>query len=807
MKKNDIVSTGTCVKARRFSAAGRGEAPPKRRSRGFEFARAIAVFGFLFVSPLFAAPYIEYLYPAGTQQGKTIEITLGGRSLDGAREVWVSGEGVTGEVLEVNLPTPEQIREAQKRDEVAAQTARLRLTIAPNAKTGVRDLRIMAKEGLSNRFRFEVGNLTEVSEEEPNSVFASAQTLPALPLVVNGQIKNADRDFFRFQARAGQRLVIEVKGRAIKPYLADAVPGWFQPRIALYNSAGDLIAEEDDFRSDPDPVMFFTVPADGDYVLEIWDALSRGRDDLVYRVKIGEFPYVTDIFPLGGPLGSKQQRIVARGVNLPGEKAGWRIDLPSRKTGIIPAGFKLKSGAETNQRPFEVSDLPEVMEREPNNAQRQAQRVTAPVIVNGRIDKPGDADMFAFEAKAGDKLVFDVMARRLGSPLDAKITLGPQRALGKFITADDVKDERFGLITHHADPRLAHTFEQDGTYTITIEDTQGKGGPEYAYRLSVSPQQPDFELRVMPDNLSVPAGGNVVVQLKAIRIDGYTGPIRLHTEGLPPGFDLAGAEVRAGKNQTVLTLAAPLDAPPGVYKPRFWAEAEIDGKVVKHNVSAAEELMQAFFYYHTVPVEQGYLVVTPANPFRVEVMRPADAGPLELVLDKEVEIPVRIIRNPQAIAALQRSQAAAAQAGGKKPAKQGQNKDKAKTSAKPQTKQQSAKQQAKQQQGKQTQQTTIARLPIRVTATRGGKGMVVEAAVIASTATEGVIRVRCTNAAMVGQEGVFIVEGTMRPRGAKISSLAPALPFKVLPAEGDAPVVLARDPNDPTQKKKFKNKK
>lgn len=749
-----------------------------------------------------AAPYIEYLYPAGAQQGRTVEITLGGRSFDGAREVWVSGEGVTGEVLEVNLPTDEQIREAQKRDEVANQTARVRLTIASDAGAGVRDLRVMAREGLSNRFRFEIGNLPEVSETEPNSIFADAQKLPALPLTVNGQVKNADRDFFRFSARAGQQLVIEVKARAIKPYLADAVPGWFQARIALYDSAGGLIAEVDDFRFDPDPVMFFKVPADGDYAVEIWDALSRGRDDLVYRMKIGELPYVTDIFPLGGNRANTQQRVVARGINLPGNKAAWRIDLANRQPGIMQTGFKLKDGTETNQLSFEIGDLPEITEAEPNHAPRQTQRVTTPVVINGRIDKPGDADVFTFTAKAGDKLVFDVMARRLGSPLDAKITLGPQRMLGKSIVIDDVKDERFGLITHHADPRLAHTFEKDGDYHVTIEDTQGKGGPEYAYRLGIAPQQPDFELRVMPDNLSVPAGANVVVQLKAIRRDGYSGPIRLHTEGLPPGFELAGAEVGAGKNQTILTLAAPPDAPPGVYKPRFRAEAEIDGKTVKHDVNAAEELMQAFFYYHTVPVDQGYLVVTPANPFRVELMRPAGAGPLELVFGEETEIPVRIIRNPRALAALQQLQQPqqarqprqSAQAAAKSSGKQNQGQGNAKSGAKSGGgKGGGKKQQAKAQQNKQAQQAALAKLPIRVTATRGGKGMIADAAVIAPDATEGVIKVRCTNAAMVGQEGVFIIEGTMRPKGTKISSLAPALPFKVLPAEGDDPVTPARD--------------
>ena len=42
------------------------------------------------------------------------------------------------------------------------------------------------------------------------------------------------------------------------------------------------------------------VPEDGPYVIEIKDAISRGRPDFVYRIAIGELPFVTSIFPLGG---------------------------------------------------------------------------------------------------------------------------------------------------------------------------------------------------------------------------------------------------------------------------------------------------------------------------------------------------------------------------------------------------------------------------------------------------------------------------------------------------------------------------
>ncbi len=88
------------------------------------------------------------------------------------------------------------------------------------------------------------------------------------------------------------------------PYIADAVPGWFQPVLALYDADGKEVAYDDDYRFKPDPTILFEVPKDGEYVLAITDAIYRGREDFVYRVTIGELPFVTSIFPLGGPVGA-----------------------------------------------------------------------------------------------------------------------------------------------------------------------------------------------------------------------------------------------------------------------------------------------------------------------------------------------------------------------------------------------------------------------------------------------------------------------------------------------------------------------
>ena len=93
---------------------------------------------------------------------------------------------------------------------------------------------------------------------------------------------------------------------------------------------------------------------------------------------------------------------------------------------VAPGIYPLSVRAETNVSnllPFAVDTLPECLSQEGNHSQSAAQPVTLPIIVNGRIDKPGQWDVFRFQGRAGEEIVAEVIARRLDSPLDSVLRL------------------------------------------------------------------------------------------------------------------------------------------------------------------------------------------------------------------------------------------------------------------------------------------------------------------------------------------------------------------------------------------------
>lgn len=617
------------------------------------------------------SPHVGFVYPAGGAPGSTVTVTIGGQYLKDFSGIHLSGIPVEAELVDYlriydrqeagrvrrakenieakmadetrdTLKTQmqrqidlldqeiEMIKEASREDKMnpalaakkqfnpqIAERIKLEISLPANAAPGTHELRIITTNGLSNPLMFQIGQMPEVSEAEINDQFTSAEELPELPVTVNGQIMPGDVDFFRFSARKGQTLVFRAEARSLIPYLADAVPGWFQAVLTLFNEKGEEVAYSDDYRFDPDPVLIYKVPEDGNYIISIRDSIFRGREDFVYRLSAGEFPFIERIFPPGGTSGSEVQ-VQLSGVNLPFSQMKLKSGSDAPDAQLIRVE---KNGIFSNSRIFDVSPLPDRLEMEPNNRFSQALAVSNAIIINGTIGIPGDQDWFRFDGREGDKRIIEVSARRLGSPLDARLMLFNEKQ-EVLATNDDIEDKSAGLLTHHADARIETVLPASGTYFVRLDDLQGKGGEEYAYRLMIGKEQPDFQLRIIPAGLCIPRDGSAIATVHALRYGGFTGEIQLALRDEMPGIELQRAVIPEGVDSTHVVIAAKPRAEEQLTALEIEGTAECGSRMVRRRAVPAEDMMQAFIYRHWVAAQQFLVRVQEPQPVTVTLNLP-----------------------------------------------------------------------------------------------------------------------------------------------------------------------------------------
>jgi hypothetical protein len=731
-------------------------------TRSSDLLRALvvpAVLAFPFLAPSRAdaqppQPVIKFVFPAGGQRGKSVDVTVNGTGFQGASAVRVSGGGVTGQVVKVENPN----------------LVRITVAIDPDATVGERDLRVMTPAGgVSNRFRFFVGELPEINEKEPNSLKSQAQRLETLPIVVNGQIQPSDTDFFRFAAKAGETLVCYVQARELLPYIADAVPGWLETCLTLYDADGKELASVGRFRFNPDPLLIYHVPKDGEYLIEVRDLFYRGREDFVYRLSVGAFPYLTDIFPLGGQRDSDVP-VELYGANLPMKSTKLVLPGNSSPLRLVSLG---QNGLSSNALPFAVGDHRETRVTEPNHSFDQASRIEVPVTLNGRIQQKGEAHYFRFAVKKGQRFIMEVQARRLGSPLDSIITLFNSQG-GQLAEQDDT-DMGDPLLTHHADSRLDYSFPSDGDYVLRIQDAQDRGGEEFAYRLHIVPPRPDFSLRTVPDNPRLGEADSVLVTVKALRQDGFNGEIDLTAQDLPKGFVASKAVIPAGQSETRLTVTAPPDAPVGLGSPTIVGTATLGEQTAVRQAVGAEDVMQAFSLRHDVPTKEFLVAVVESPDFTLSTNIPS-TDVREVRQESQVLVVVKASRKGLE-AAVARAEAAKKAAEGALAGLKGES---AKAAADYGTAQKAAASALDQANKSLDAAKQNAKQEIKLTADPLPGGVTFTPANIAPDKSEATVTLGITPQAPVGQRQNIIITGTTGSGDTATVHVAPAIPIKVI---------------------------
>jgi len=568
-----------------------------------------------------ASPSLGSIQPRGAQRGTEAVVTFNGGRLADAAEILVFYPGITVKKLEV-------VNDGQ---------VKVAFAIAPDCRLGEHAFRVRTASGISDLRTFWVGALPVIDEKEPNSEFDKPQPI-ALNTTVHGVVDSEDQDYFVVEAKKGQRLSVEVEAMR----LGIAV---FDPYVAILDAKRfELVTNDDSPLIGQDSGCSVVAPADGKYVIQIRESAYAGNGACQYRLHVGTFPRPTAVLPAGGkpneelevtflgdPAGPIKQK-----VKVPADMSDpyWRLHCQT-PDGINPTGFK-----------FRIVDVPNVLETPNNNTAATASPgPAAPCAFNGVIEKPGEIDYFKVTAKKGQ--VFDVhcYARRIGSPLDPVLYFG-NAAGGALIGNDDAigPDSYFRI-----------TVPDDGTYTVWVHDHLKKGGPDYFYRIELTPVQASVSTTLPkvdgnnPANqdrqwIAVPKGNRFAALLVGNRAE-FGGPLTMSLGQLPPGLTMTGEVMDPGLNVVPVVFEAKADAAIGGLLTTINA-APVDPNVKAKSITnfdaafALGQPGQTVYSRHVV--EKAAVAVTDASPYSIEVIEPK----VPIVLNGSYNLRIVAKRNP-----------------------------------------------------------------------------------------------------------------------------------------------------------------
>ena len=447
-------------------------------------------------------PEIDQFTPRGGQRGTEVEVIFSGQRLGDARGLLFYEPGITLKSLEV-LPD---------------KRVKAHFLLAGDCLLGPHALRLQSATGISNLVTFSVGALPDTNEIEPNNDFAKPQKIN-LNSTVNGVVLNEDVDYFAVEAKKGQRLSVEVEGLRLGE-------SFFDPSVAIMDTNRFVLASADDtplLRQDC--ACSVIIPRDGAYVIQVRESAFGGSDRCHYRLHVGTFPRPLAIYPCGGKYG---QTIDVTYIGIPGGPVTQKLTLPSGPQPGFAAWAQDGQGLAPSPNPFRLSPLDNVLEKEPNNDAQHATPFTAPAALNGIIDEPGDADCWVFPAKKGQTFDVRVFARQLRTPLDS--TLNITRINGQYIAGNDD--------SNGPDSYVRFTAPEDDRYVIRVNDQMGRSGPEFVYRVEVTPVEPRLTIG-LPERTTyvdivapVPKGNRLAVMVGAQRED-LGGEVSLEMHNLP----------------------------------------------------------------------------------------------------------------------------------------------------------------------------------------------------------------------------------------------------------------------------------
>lgn len=583
------------------------------------------IIGLLCFSSIFSAeafsPQLNVIQPRGGQLGTEVAVTFHGDRLFEPQDILFYQKGISFKDL------------AKGKDQKSVKAT---FVIAPDAALGEHNMRLRCKSGFSYVRSFWVGQFPTVDEAKTkdnkrdlNDSFDSPQDV-SQNVTVHGTTLNEDADYYRVQAKKGQRLSVEVEGLRLGREL-------FDPSIAILNSQRFEIAANDDLPLlKRDCATSIIVPEDGAYTILIRESAYQGKSTYQYRLHIGDFPRPTSIFPPAAKPGEKID------LTFIGDSSGpikQQVTIPAQDfSANVQGAIKSPSGI-----PLRVSPLAYLNEVEPNGHRNDAypkeNPPAAPVAFQGILSEEKDQDFFRFTAKKGQNFRIQVHARSLRSPVDSVIQIRKSKDYTHIANNDDQTQGT-------PDSRLDFKVPEDGEYIIFIRDQLHRSGPDFTYRIEIANREPSLNLALPPADrnddqkykmINIPRGNRLLLVPNITRAN-IGCDVSVSAVKLPDGVKMEAPLAPRNTSNLPVLFEAAADAPIGGQLISLKAKDPIDGLTGafqdKINIVAINNLGT----FVTFNDERLAIAITEEAPFKLNLSIP----PVPLVKKGTINLKVTV---------------------------------------------------------------------------------------------------------------------------------------------------------------------
>lgn len=343
-------------------------------------------------------PELANLSVQGLERGAATRVRLSGKRLADVHTVRLSTSRYAAAILKDPPPRPDELWISLRPFETLPRSPVQLSVVGPGGESKTKTIH--------------VDSLPAVHENEPNDR-ADKATPGAAGAIFWGVLEHrGDQDHFAFDLKKGQAIVLAASAKTIGSKL-DAT-------LTVYDPHHRVVASRNDSEGPGgDPVLYYTAADDGRHVLRVGDLAINGSAEHFYSVAVGEFPFVTAVFPLGVPIGPTATAELV-GYHLP---RGAKVEVPAGKPGELEVPLDPEVYRFARRPRLLIGGAAESLEKEPNDRPESATALPLPGVIDGRLFAAGgaDEDLFSFEAKKGESWILETDAARRGAPTDTRI--------------------------------------------------------------------------------------------------------------------------------------------------------------------------------------------------------------------------------------------------------------------------------------------------------------------------------------------------------------------------------------------------